>query len=69
MRDLDMELNANSVNTCADTRLSKVLELSRTGVGVADLSGFIGIHPDLALAALEHGGCETLFRDKPLACV
>jgi len=34
------------------------------GVGVADLIDFVGVQPDLALAAADHGGCETLLSTK-----
>ena len=34
------------------------------GVGVGDLGGLIGVEPDLALAAADHGGGEALLGAK-----
>lgn len=34
------------------------------GVGLSDFSHFIGVEPDLALAAAHHGGSQTLLGAK-----
>jgi hypothetical protein len=33
-----------------------------TGIGVGDFVHFVGVEPDLALAAADHGGGEALLR-------
>lgn len=43
-----------------DEAIGNELSDGLTGVGVADLVDLVGIEPDLALAAAQHGGGEPL---------
>lgn len=43
-----------------DEAILNELADSLTGVGVGDFAGLVGVEPDLALSATDHGGREAL---------